>query len=112
MTNIESINEPAGYFGIVGSGRYGKLSGQRKNTYLRKFLSHIKENGPTSKYDLLIMIGKKGSKQKLRGYFSDYFASLRDNGLLNYDYSCKKHSLTTKSAKLIYNKSKNPELFL
>ena len=47
-------------------------------------LRHIANNGGASKYDCLtIALGKSGSKNDLRGYYSSYFRGLVDNGVLN-----------------------------
>lgn len=91
-------------------GEYGsRINGSRFTTSSKgfKILSHIFSNGPKTKYECVTeVLGKVGSKEKLRGYYCVYFAALRDEGLVEYNRSNFTYSITDKGMKLIFNVQK------
>ena len=88
-------------------GEYGsKINGSRFTTASKgfKILCYLFSNGPKTKYECVTeVLGKVGSKQKLRGYYCVYFASLRDSGFVNYNPSNFTYSITDKGMKVIFN---------
>lgn len=69
------------------------------NTY--KMLELILKNNGATKYECLTQaLGKVGSKQKLRGYYSCFFRGLVDSGVLEYDHKTYKYYITAKGANL------------
>ena len=91
-------------------GEYGsRINGSRFTTSSKgyKILCHILLNGPKTKYECVTdVLGKVGSKQKLRGYYCVYFAALRDCGLVQYNSSNFTYSITEKGMKVISNVQK------
>lgn len=57
-----------------------------------------------SKYDVVTtVLGQKGSKRKLRGYYSDYFQNFVQNGLITLDHNTNRYSITKQGLVLIMN---------
>jgi len=71
------------------------LTGEKKGTQLRKLLNFIKDNGPTTKYDLLTKaLDFTGTRKQLRGNYSRYMQACRANDLLCLDFKTHKYELT------------------
>jgi hypothetical protein len=89
MKTTKHVNE-----GVIIKGRKYSAKGTQltPNSQGFKILSYINANGSASKYKCIIdVLGVKGSKKELRGYYSDYFNSYLVHGLLvltrkNYQY--------------------------
>ncbi len=87
--------------------------GHRKGTITNNMLIYIKENGPTSKYDLITIVGKhQGSRKALRGHWSVNFDKLRQAGVLSLNYDTFEYHLTLQGAKIVYSRDEAPELYL
>lgn len=57
-----------------------------------------------TKYSVLTdCLNKKGTKQQLRGYYSVYFQSFVDNGMLTLNRQTNCYSITPKGRELIVN---------
>ena len=60
-----------------------------------KILSHIIENDGASKYSCVTnVLGRVGSRQQLRGYYSDYFLGLVTSGVLSLDKKTHIYKIT------------------
>lgn len=60
-----------------------------------KILDYIIKNEGATKYDCLTQaLGKRGTRDQLRGYYSVYFQSLRANNVLIYNNVSKKYHIT------------------
>jgi hypothetical protein len=67
-----------------------------------KMLRYIIDNGSVSKYELVTkVLGKVGSRQKLRGYYSCYMRGWMDNGILKYNHFNSTYEVTPKGACLL-----------
>ncbi len=87
-----------------------KLTGERKNTKMRKIFEYIRDNGPVSKYEIVTkVLGCTGSRTDLRGHYSTNLLTMRRSGLLNLDWESRTYQLTTKSAKLVFDAKTYPE---
>ena len=87
------------YFYNGKTARYGILTATRtrngKPTKIIKLLKYLKEYGPVSKYELVCeVLGKKGTRRELRGYYSTNFIKFRDSGLINLDWDTRTYSIT------------------
>jgi len=60
-----------------------------------KMLSLIIKKDGTTKYECLTeALGKVGSKEQLRGYYSCYFRGWMDSGVVSYDPTTYKYHIT------------------
>lgn len=67
-----------------------------------KMLQYIVENGGATKYELVTkVLGKKGTRKSLRGYYSCYMRGWMDHGVVSYDASTYKYQVTLKGAWLL-----------
>lgn len=75
----------------------GKNMKKGQNGY--KMMQYILVNEGATKYECLTnALGKTGSKQKLRGYYSCYFAGWMQAGIVTYDPKTYKYHATAKGA--------------
>lgn len=77
--------------------RTASANGTRINMFSKgyKILEYISENKGATKYEVLTQaLGKVGTKQRLRGYYSVYFADYVYNGLLTLDNVTHKYHIT------------------
>jgi predicted transcriptional regulator len=67
-----------------------------------KMLKYIVDNGTVSKYELVTkVLGKIGSRYKLRGYYSAYMRGWMDHGILKYNHFNSTYEVTDKGACLL-----------
>jgi len=60
-----------------------------------EILKYIEKNNGATKYEIAInVLGQKGTKQELRGYYCKRFETLRKGGILSYNPKNYKYSLT------------------
>lgn len=72
-----------------------------------KMMRHILANDGATKYECLTeALGKSGSKQDLRGYYSCYFRGWVDSGVVTYDPKTYKYHATAKGAHYFLNAKK------
>jgi hypothetical protein len=77
----------------------GKNMVKDNNAY--KMLELIINNDGATKYECLTKaLGKVGSKQQLRGYYSCYFRGLVDSGVLTHDPKTFKYHITPHGSQL------------
>jgi len=66
-----------------------------KPTKLIKILDYLHKHGPSSKYEIVTkVLGKKGNRKELRGYYSDNMQIYRESGLIELNYDTKEYSIT------------------
>lgn len=64
-----------------------------------KMMQYILKNDGATKYECLTeALGKKGSKHRLRGYYSCYFRGWMDAGVVTYDPKTYKYHATAHGA--------------
>jgi len=85
-------------FNRTGRGRYGIVSGTNLRnggpTKLIKILAYIRDNGPVTRYDISTkVLGKKGTRKELRGYYSTNFVVFRDSDMIVLDWDTRTYSL-------------------
>lgn len=69
-----------------------------------KMLKHLIICGDSTKYELLTeALGKVGSKQMLRGYYSVYFGGWVRSGVVTLNQSTHKYSITTHGVLMFLN---------
>jgi hypothetical protein len=67
-----------------------------------KMLKYIVDHGTVSKYELVTkVLGKVGSRQSLRGYYSCYMRGWMDHGILKYNKFNSTYEVTEKGAYLL-----------
>lgn len=77
--------------------RGNKLTAERPGTITRAILSYIRENNGATKYDIVTnVLGKRGSRKDLRGYYSVFFSMAKNSGLLSYDSKTYNYHITEK----------------
>ena len=86
------------------------LTAKGKATRYLSVLSLLNENGPTHRYEILKSVWHFGSTlpyhEFYRGYMSSLFASMRRNGIVEYDHKTYKWSITSKGKQLLEDAKK------
>lgn len=86
------------------------LTANGKATRYLSVLSLLNENGPTHRYEILKSVWHFGSTlpyhEFYRGYMSSLFASMRRNGIVEYDHKTYKWSITSKGKQLLEDAKK------
>ena len=68
---------------------------KNKTSKTVEILKYIERNKNATKYEIAVnVLGQKGSKQELRGYYCKRFETLRKGGILEYNSKNYKYSLT------------------
>ena len=78
--------------------KYGIVTGTRlrngQPTKLIKILAYIRDNGPVTRYDITTnVLGKKGTRKELRGYYSTNFITFRDSDMIEIDWDTRTYTL-------------------
>lgn len=67
-----------------------------------KMLKYIVDNGGATKYELVTkVLGKKGTRKSLRGYYSCYMRGWMDHGIVSYDAANYTYHVTKQGAWLL-----------
>ena len=80
------------------------LTADGKATRYLSVLSLLNKVGPTHRHEILKSIWNIGSlpyHEFYRGYMSSLFASMRRNGIIEYDYKTYKWSITSRGKQLL-----------
>ena len=81
-----------------------RLNPSSKGFKMLDHLMHHSHLGGCTKYELLTeVLGKVGSKQKLRGYYSVYFQGWVKSGVVTLDHDTYKYNITPHGTLMFLN---------